>query len=87
MIQWLPCNWVSDYLDLLFTPACFEWNITTNFVIYNRQLLDLFGLPATEVVSPEEWINAKYIVDKEIVQLEIFNMMDCAQKLNCKRRI
>ena len=56
-----------------FIPACFE-NITKNTVLYNKALLDLFGLPTSEVLIQAEWINAKNIVDKDIINSEVFKL-------------
>ncbi len=67
-----------------FTPACFEWNITKGAIVYNKSLLDLIGLPASETLSIENVISAKYIVDKDVVFSEVYRILDYVQRLQCK---
>lgn len=71
---------VARALELL-KPACFEWNVTKNELKYNKQLLDLLGLPETYIISSDELISSRYVADKDLIQREYAKIIDLANKL------
>lgn len=75
---------VWDRVGHSFIPACFEWNITKNTTVYNKQLLDLLGLPASETLSIEDFINLKFIIDKDAVISEVYKILEHVERLKSK---
>jgi hypothetical protein len=71
---------VARALDLL-KPACFEWNVTKNELKYNKQLLTLLNLPETHLISFEEVVSSRYVVDKDLIQKEYATITDLAKNL------
>jgi hypothetical protein len=81
--------WIDESILLKVIPltklAAYEWNITTNVMVYNEAFFNIFGLDKNSEKAKDDLLKLTYVVDKEKIIRETERVVNYARSIDLTR--